>query len=787
MNLDTFGTDPSKTFVRPWEGIVVCVNQKCKEESGKVIEPLKDRQNKDWGYRVQVRIFGEHTSDKTKLPDKNLPWVEVWAPATAGSGNQTPQIKVGDHVSGFSILDKSYLTFVKLKTGKVNQPTSQPQDNGFTPFTEKLPTTPSFGFFNGNEFINGWNANIYSQADVMRMKSTSFGIPCPKEILNVGGISTEINNLIKSIEQLKKGINDFSDNALNGISKIQENIQKEINKYSQTIAGYISFAIKWIQEQVIKKLNLLGISASSPIPLNSRFVVREGMSIIVEALYCFFNKILDNLVAMIADLLLEAIDYFINAPLCFIENFLTNFFACLFGALTSVLNAIAGALSGIISGIADLLTGILDIISDLLSLFTCDVDDVCPETKKWDIIDAAKENDTGISLNIDQIINQALSISDQFTNIVTTIYDPSTGAVLGFDFDDFYFDISSSLSDISCNGDPIFCGPPKVTFWGGGGYGATGNAIVSASGEILGVDIINSGSGYVRPPFVDISDDCGNGAGVIAEAIIGPIGIGSTFIPPPIFSLPPNTITPPIEITPPIGIETSCSPKEYSRSTEYQKPIDYSKIGVIGVKIIDPGFGFLSNYDGSLGGNGRVWASSEDTIVKRSNRKYDSPYKPGSLIKLYSCDKIIPPDRIEIVVPPEDDGIEYISPPKSDIPQLLPDDKFPINDTGKYPILMYICSVDVINSGISYKKEDKIKIIPDNGAKLIPTFNDVGALVKIDVINSGSYVTETPKIIIESSTGFNAKIIPILCTKPAKNQITNINEIVEVIDCVGKF
>ena len=37
-----------------------------------------------------------------------------------------------------------------------------------------------------------------------------------------------------------------------------------------------------------------------------------------------------------------------------------------------------------------------------------------------------------------------------------------------------------------CNTDAIFCGPPTIQFWGGGGSNAAGNVIVSAVGDILG-------------------------------------------------------------------------------------------------------------------------------------------------------------------------------------------------------------------------------------------------------------------------------------------------------------
>ena len=47
--------------------------------------------------------------------------------------------------------------------------------------------------------------------------------------------------------------------------------------------------------------------------------------------------------------------------------------------------------------------------------------------------------------------------------------------------------------------------PPLVSFSGGGGINAAGNALVSNSGKIIGVQMTNLGSGYTSPPIVAFS------------------------------------------------------------------------------------------------------------------------------------------------------------------------------------------------------------------------------------------------------------------------------------------
>ena len=57
------------------------------------------------------------------------------------------------------------------------------------------------------------------------------------------------------------------------------------------------------------------------------------------------------------------------------------------------------------------------------------------------------------------------------------------------------------------------CGMPQVKIFGGGGSGATGNAVVDSFGQIMGVNITNPGGGYTTEPFISFEDPCENGTG----------------------------------------------------------------------------------------------------------------------------------------------------------------------------------------------------------------------------------------------------------------------------------
>ena len=48
--------------------------------------------------------------------------------------------------------------------------------------------------------------------------------------------------------------------------------------------------------------------------------------------------------------------------------------------------------------------------------------------------------------------------------------------------------------------------------------------MVSATGQLMGVDIIESGN-YTEAPFVHVDDECGGGRGAVLESILGYVAV----------------------------------------------------------------------------------------------------------------------------------------------------------------------------------------------------------------------------------------------------------------------
>ena len=63
----------------------------------------------------------------------------------------------------------------------------------------------------------------------------------------------------------------------------------------------------------------------------------------------------------------------------------------------------------------------------------------------------------------------------------------------------------------------------KAVFMGGGGVGVVGNPVISESGQVMAVHLVNGGFGFQYPPLVKIHDDSGIGAGAVVSVGVGTI------------------------------------------------------------------------------------------------------------------------------------------------------------------------------------------------------------------------------------------------------------------------
>lgn len=702
--------------------------------------------HRGFGERYKVRIMGYHTAIKRELTDDELPWASVVYPVTAGSGSagtwSNAALRQGNYVFGFFIDGEDAQQPVILGVIGYNQYTSiTKQDNddiAFTPFSgyTNRDTVARFSSnLNNGEAPqatqNGTNqssSNRLIQESVIEKSDGASGEQYKNgrkrnSLLNtstcekvpLGAIQREIKNLIADIERIRKTASDWETKVTTKINNIESEIRKAISNASEFIAGGIKWLIEEVQKFTTNKMNNAMKDTYYLLFPNQRPKLKRAVENANDLIACLFRKIIGNLLKIVGNFLQSAIDRFINTPLCAVENFVGALIGKLAGLITSTIDAILGPVKAIVGAAFDLADGILNFITDLLSFLSCDETPSCAEIKEWSIWNGTS---TTPALDLNSVINKVESVASTITEAI----DPNN-----FDFDLNFDDVFDSLG--SCNIGPIFCGPPAVEFFGGGGSGATGNAIINAVGEILGVDIITPGSGYTSAPFVSFVDSCGNGNGATGIAILDSNG------------------------------------------------------GVSSVAMDNSGTGYLSSPDGSLGGDERTWATADQTTVKRSDGTYDQPYSPGQTFQVNTGDEVYfngtttTISELQTLTARE---LTRVNPRLGTEPSL---------NNGTYPIILEIGDVYIADGGFGYNPNDQIIISPNNGANMKPEFDSLGTLTKVNLISSGQGFTQFPEIYIESDTGFNAKIIPIFKVRKIDTEQIDVpqNQIISVVDCVGKF
>jgi len=254
------------------------------------------------------------------------------------------------------------------------------------------------------------------------------------------------------------------------------------------------------------------------------------------------NKIIDGLFDTAVDLLSNMVGQIQNFASCAAEQFCGAFINPIIDAIADGVTALLGPLDKIISPafkIVDFLLGAVDAISAIGGLFQCNEKKNCPTVKGYFVGGGfcTGEEEDEEPTNVDKILAK-LSIAKGAQNL-------SNDFQRQFGKWDIFSD-GTTLNDSgivnangSCyTGNPLACGAPKVTIFGGGGVGAAGRAIlggivdnteglsdvVSKVGSVVGVDLLSAGSGYKTAPFVVISDSCGLGKGAFAKANINSKG-----------------------------------------------------------------------------------------------------------------------------------------------------------------------------------------------------------------------------------------------------------------------
>lgn len=770
-----------------------------------------------WGYRYKVRIFGRDTKTK-ETPDDQLEMADVLLPVTAGSGHagstQSVNLRQGSYVVGFykdGIDAREPIITGVLPNNSQTRLFGGDPTQGFVPRTGYVGKIGQKPVATKNIYAEGPSSpaqeeanapgqtNNVQQHDQKKDGDRCHYVPKTKACDGPGGEVKGVRKLIRQALALINRIKSEANRFIGAASDLTAGISQIVSDVSIAISGLMKALLDRMRGYIVNKLNNGVKDLIDMLPPNKRPNANQANETATDVIQCVFNKIVRGLVSLIEKLLKDIIDKYINAPLCAVEAFIGNFFASILGDITGAINSALSAINGIIgavSGIVNQVFDVLNVVSGVLKFLSCEEQVDCTMGDEWSFWGAGK-------CAIDNVSAGIRSTTNRIKNFVE----------------------SGSQSAPPCNTAQIPCGPPTISINGGGGFGAIGNPIISATGSILGIDLVSRGFGYFSPPDIQITDGCGIGNGAIAVAIINnPVTIqedqtninfdngnvtivnGDTTIQGGDTTVDGNTINSSgatVTTTTSNGNTTvivtdanvSANGGQVTINSDGSISIEggivnandgniqVNGIGtdsagsISNVVIVDPGSGYLPFENGTTGGNGSLFSGPRDTIVFNDQVGYNV-YPPNTVITVSDTDTIYTPaGSVCDVYDNEGNVLQTIRGEGGTVPidvtnsgtLTTPDIIEEVNlveeinpsSQGSYPVVLNIGDVAILNGGINYDSSDKIVVEPSNGAELEPVFNDLGKLIDVKIINPGIGFTEFPNIFIESQTGINANIVPV--------------------------
>ena len=370
-----------------------------------------------------------------------------------------------------------------------------------------------------------------------------------QEIILGSGIQAAVNNT-KSTNKIKNTLKNTLSEVQNSIPKdkfkglaegaseivsatkpmIKDMVNTTFDDLAPQLNGGLHKLYKDKFGEVMKKTGNLALAKKAG--QAAQLAMVGPVQSIQNLMPCAVKNITDKLTGDVANLLAEFVNNVDNFTDCIGDQFVGAIFNDIIkGINTELGDAIKGVadifpsgdIEGLLRGKAEGLLGIASIFDD------CDIPtaDLGGKTNKW-ILGGGPGN-----LNLENIAGKVLEIANAAQELKEAAASP--GGVLGnlgfFDFmrpDVSTPGFSSTLSDCY-TGPPLNCSGIKVNLFGGGGSGAEVNPILGAivsdtfakqTASLIGMKVINSGSGYTSPPFVEIEDTCRKGYGAVARSVI---------------------------------------------------------------------------------------------------------------------------------------------------------------------------------------------------------------------------------------------------------------------------
>lgn len=551
-------------------------------------------------YKAKVRIIGYHPDLTDIVKDEELPWAHVLVPLSLGTGvggnAYTANSKGGEFVIGFFadgdngqqpiIIGALYggggpeypnnfsegtnkFKPFKADISKIKNPNNKSSETGKTLYSGGAGVANPGGGDKNNTPTQGSVATNTGGLG----NTFCLAVPpvCDDSSTTYSRILRALRNFIKALRTVQQAQNEFINPTLNIIQDIPGLVQDVVTSISDLISKYMKkkrdFIIakiqKWWKEQIDKLF-------SKEVKLLKQIFTEK----IVDEIWCIFSKIIKSINKFIFDFVTQLVGAVTSIPLCAAEAFVGSI-------MTTLNNEVSDALKPVLEEITSNIGPVLGEISNYTSLALS----YANQALTFSSCESAS-----CKQSLDYEMNKGFIKKESIDWYQNALNYPSTSITEGKKAAEQWLGITGGKNSDSeysylsatygyCDAINLDCGLPTIEFFspGGGGSGATGLAVVDALGQIMGINIQNSGTGYSTPPYVSVQDPCDNGSGAVATANITDGQVTSvTIVSPGSGYLGPSSIT------------TPCTTNPVDQSGS--EVVGY----IVGINILNTGVGYAS-------------------------------------------------------------------------------------------------------------------------------------------------------------------------------------------------
>ncbi len=512
----------------------------------------KHNQNFENGFRAKIRIMGYHPDDDT-IPDNDLPWAHFLCAAQFGSGNMDSgtsfQVQGGEMCVGFFldgedgqqpvVIGTFFANYNIDEEGVVDFNTAIAEGTtGLKPLAtdtkiidgDFVKTTPVGGVdkrkkktgvisTSNNTIKDKDNNDIttvlhYTDQQTYLMTAPD---PCENSGDASGKIAKALQELFNALSKLRRTRQGYVDPVLKRLVRIDEIIAKAVKEISSAVSVLIRGARKTLFKGINDKIDTFN-DFLNPNFLENSLKAKK----LKDEAYCATENIIKGLGNLISKFLKQLLGKLVNVPLCAAEQFLGGLLSAINEQISKLLSPILTAISAFsgsaIPSFESMLTKAMKKVAAALKLLQCEgqvcdrmpdyITNIGSDPKKAVGLDNIIENfSTLANSGLPNIVDNFADLTFPNAGIGTTTGSPAGGSPL-----------NGLVS--GCDVRNKKCFPPRIEIFGGGGFGAAADAVVNEIGEVIGVRMIDVGAEYTEKPYVAIIDDCNNGSGARATAVM---------------------------------------------------------------------------------------------------------------------------------------------------------------------------------------------------------------------------------------------------------------------------